>query len=225
MSLASRVTGRYFTDPEWESDFESLAFTAEALIAHPDPDDAELGRLSRRATAVLADWEEIDMAGRGARRAALNAAARVRAADVALDQSLTEFARDLLAHVHGDRNHELYTRLFPEPHEDVIELGVDAELPSATLLLMALDADPSLPAHLKSHHGALRVAVQLGTRALAERADTLADIGRHHARVEAWRDGAAAMMRNLHRWINNVGEARNMPPRWASAFFLVPPTA
>ncbi len=211
-------------DPDWQCEFESLAFTAEALLAHPEPDDQELGRLARRVASVLADWEEIDGGGRGLRRAAIYAAARVRAADVALDVAIGAFANDVLRVVSDDRGSDLYQRFFPEPHEDVIELGVDAALPAVMAITLALSADEAVSNDFGKHADDLRASMQLAHTALAERADVLADFGRHLARVEAWKESARATRRNLRRAIGALAEGRGLPPRWAAAFFPAPST-
>lgn len=207
-------------DPDWELQFESLAFTVEALLAHPEPDDQELGRLAARTTAVLADWEEIDADGRGLGRNALHAAARVRAADIALDHALGVFAADVLEAASGDRASELYGRFFPEAHEDVLEMGLDASLPVVMLGVLSLEQDSALPEGLRAHSTTLKDAVSLGNAALAERAEAFADLGRHQARVEAWKETAAATHRNLFRALTRLATARGLPERWASAFFL-----
>lgn len=207
-------------DPDWELEFESLAFTVEALLAHPEPDDQELGRLAARTTAVLADWEEIDADGRGLGRNALHAAARVRAADIALDHALGVFAEDVLQAAAGDRTSALYERFFPEPHEDLLEMGLDASLPVVMLGALALEQDSTLPEALRAHGATLKDAVALGNGALAERAESFADLGRHQARVEAWKETAAATHRNLRRTLGRLAAARGLPERWASGFFL-----
>jgi hypothetical protein len=212
------LTGIQFPDSTWESDFESLAFTVEALDVHVEREDPELARLAKRAMAVLADWEKIDLQGRACRRAVLNSKARVRGADVALDIAIGSFATDLLAHIKNDRSNALYTRFFPEPHEDAIDLGVDAEVPAATLVLIALDHDETLPNVLRKHHKPLRVAVQMGTGALQSRAEALAELGRHVARVEAWKESADAMRRTLARSLAQIAEKRRLPTRWVQAF-------
>ena len=211
-------------DPSWELDFCSLAFTAEALLAHPEPDDQPLGRLAARATSVLADWEEIDLDGRTLRRDAIHTAARVRAADIALEEALEVLVKDVLEVSAGARDHELYLRFFPEPHEDLIEMGLDASLPVVMGFVLALDQDESLPASIRAHEAALRAALQLGNSALADRAEALANLGRHQAREEAWRESAQAMRRNLYRALGRIAAERGLPRRWVRAFFLEVPT-
>jgi hypothetical protein len=217
--------GQNMHDAVWEAEFDALAFTAEALFAHPDPDDQELGQLARRVSSVLADWEEIDAAGRGLRRYAIHTAARVRAADAALDYALGLFAADLLKHTGSDRNHELYKRFFPELHEEVIEMGLDASLPIVMTVTLALDQDDSLPQALREHADELKTAVQMGNGSLAGRADALAELGRHQARVEAWKETALATHNNLFRAVGRIAEQRGLPRRWVRSFFLQPPPA
>ncbi|MBN2193013.1 MAG: hypothetical protein JW751_09375 [Polyangiaceae bacterium] len=211
-------------DRAWISEFESLAFTAEALFAHPEPDDQELGRLANRVTGVLADWEEIDADGRSLRREAIHAAAQVRAADIALEEGLVVLVADVLVATGGSREDLLFRRFFPEPLEDLLEMGLDASLPVVMGFILALDRDDSLPDAVRSHEESLRAAQILGNCALAARADALAALGRHHARVEAWRETAAATERNLFRALGRIAEARGLPRRWVRAFFLNPPS-
>ncbi len=215
-------TALHAVEPDWEAEFQSLAFTAEALLAHPEPDDQPLGRLASRTASVLADWEEIDLDGRALRRDAIHAAAKVRAADIALEEALGLLVQDVLDATGDDRNSDLYQRFFPEPHEDLIEMGLDASLPVVMGFLVALDQDDSLPEQVRAHEDTLRPALQLGNSALAERAEALANLGRHQARTEAWRETAAATRRNLHRALGRIAEQRNLPARWVDAFFLDP---
>lgn len=210
-------------DPHWEAEFQSLAFTTEALFAHPEPDDQPLGRLAARAASVLADWEEIDLDGRALRRDAIRAAARVRAADIAMEEALELLVKDVLATTEGNRESDLYLRFFPESHEDLIEMGLDASLPIVMGFLVALDQDDGLPERVRAHEDALRPALQLGNGALADRAEALANLGRHQARVEAWKETAVATRRNLYRALGRIAEQRGLPARWVRAFFLHPP--
>jgi hypothetical protein len=203
------------TDPSFTTMYETLTLTAEALKTHPE--DPELARLARWLGGALADWEAIEAAGLGLKKLSLQAAAHVRVADALLDHALGAFATALLDHLKGDTRSALYQRLFPEPHQDVIDLGLDAELPVAAHIVAALEHDEALAA-LKEHRAALGAVVALGTRALTTRADALANLGRHTARMQGWLESAGSMQAIVARTVTRVAEERKLSPRWARAF-------
>lgn len=198
-----------------ESAYESVAFTVEALAARAD--DAELTRLSDRVRGVLTDWENLESARRTLRRAALQASAQVRVADASLDASIGSFARDLVAAT--GRDSSLYQRFFPESHEEIIAMGLESELPVVTLVLAQLDASTDVPASLASHTDGLRAGLRLGNGALANRADALAELGRHTAREESWGETSLASLVSVRRSLEKIAATRGLAPSWVSAFF------
>ena len=199
---------------------DHVTFTVEALAAQPD--DAELTALSDRLDSILRDWSRIDAAGRTLERAVIRASAHVKVADATLDAALAAFAADLVTLVDNDTSHETYRRYFPEPHEDVIAMGLDSEVPEVTLIVHALDQQgDAAPEKLRAHLGALRAGLKLGNGALASRSDALADLGRHMARVEAWHETAAATLRSTHGVLARTAQKRGLPAAWADAFFNV----
>jgi hypothetical protein len=198
-----------------ESAYESVAFTVEALAARAD--DAELTRLADRVRGVLTDWENLDATRRSLRRAALQASAHVHVADATLDAAIAAFARDLVA-VAG-KDGALYQRFFPESHEEIIAMGLESELPVVTLVLALLDASTDLPAQLSGHTDTLRAGLRLGNGALANRADAMAELGRHGARQESWGETSLASQLSVRRSLEKLAAARALPPSWVSAFF------
>lgn len=197
---------------------DNVAYTYEALAAVPG--DAELSKLAARAGGLLRDWECIEADGDTLERAVIRATAHVRVADATLDAALTAFADDLVTLVDGNLSHALYEKFFPEPHEDVIAMGLDAEVPEVTLIVHALDAAPdAVPGKLHGHVEPLRAALRAGNAALAQRADALADMGRHMARVEAWHETAASALQALEARVARIATARNLPVQWAEAYF------
>ncbi len=197
-----------------ESAYESVAFTVEALAARAD--DADLTRLSDRLRGVLTDWENLDATRRTLRRAALQASAHVHVADASLDASIAAFARDLVA-VATDSDQ--YRKYFPEPHEEIIAMGLESELPVVTLVLAQLDASTDAPAALTAHTAALRAGLQLGNGALGNRADALADLGRHNAREQSWSETSLASLVSIRRALDKIAASRGLGPAWVSAFF------
>ena len=201
----------------WETAYESLAFTVDALGAYPA--DAELTKLAARVSAQLTDWEAIEADRRRLRRAVVTATARTRVADAQLDVAIGAFAADLLSLVGNDAEHGTYRKYFTEPHEDIIAMGLDSELPMVTLILHALDGTSDAPDKLLNHRSPLRSALQLGNGALAARSDALADLGRHSARIDAWRESADTTLHSLRRALARVAEERKHPGGWIDSFF------
>lgn len=198
-----------------ESAYESVAFTVEALSARAD--DAELTRLADRVRGVLTDWENLDASRRTLRRAALQASAQVHVADATLDSAIGAFARDLVAVTGKDSS--LYQRFFTESHEEIIAMGLETELPVVTLVLAQLDATTDVPAQLSGHTESLRAGLRLGNAALANRADALAELGRHGAREESWGETSFATLVSVRRALEKLAMSRALPPSWISAFF------
>lgn len=198
-----------------ESAYETVAFTVEALAARAD--DADLSRLADRVRGVLADWESLDSSRRALRRAALQASAHAHVADVTLDSALGAFARDLVAVTGTDS--ALYQRFFPESHEEIIAMGLESELPVVTLVLAQLDASTDIPAELTAHTTTLRAGLRLGNAALANRADAMADLGRHGAREESWGEASLASLVSVRRALEKTAATRGLPLSWISAFF------
>lgn len=201
---------------EWDAAYESVAFTLEALRAYEDP---ALGPLAARLGVVVRDWHGINGKGLELRHEAVAAEARVAVADALLDGALERFAGALLEHTQGSREHELYKRLFPAPHEEVVALGLDAEVPVVTLIAQTLEQEEGLPDGLRSHREPLRAALQRGTAALSGRPTALANLGRHAARMEAWLEHAANSRQSIHRSLRAVAEQRRLPARWVQGFF------
>jgi hypothetical protein len=197
---------------------DHVAFTVEALAALPG--DADLTKLSDRVAGLLTDWEGIETEGRRLERAVIRSSAQVKVADATLDAALAAFASDLLTHVNHDTSHATYTTYFTEPHEDVIAMGLDTEVPEVTLIVHTLDQQgEAAPPVLRAHLEPLRAGLKLGNGALAARSDALADLGRHMARVEAWHESAAATLRSVHGALTRLAQKRGLPASWPDAFF------
>ncbi len=201
----------------WEAAYESLAYTVEALGAAAG--DPELAKLRARLPAQLADWEGIERDRRRLRRVVIAATASAHVADALLDVALGAFATDLLGVVAGDPSSGMYTRFFTIPHEEVIAMGLDSELPMVTLILDILDRGTDVPDILGHHRAPLRAALQLGHQALAARSDALADTGRHSGRMESWLDGTETTLVNLRHALARLAAQRYAPGTWAEAFF------
>lgn len=201
----------------WEEAYEELAYTAFALRTQVD--DPPIAKLHTEVVGVLGDWERIEADRRQLRGAAIAARANVRVADAALDLVLHKLAETILQETDDDPEAELYTRFFPEPHERVIALGLDAELPIASAAMAQLDEGEAVPEPLMAHVSPLRSCLTLGNAALAARADAYAGLGRLQARIEAWMETADATARNVHADLTALGDARGLSYRWTSSFF------
>lgn len=201
----------------WDEAYEELAFTAFALATQAD--DPELARMAIEVRGVLADWEQIEADRRRLRGAAIAARAHARVADAALDLVLTKIAETILKETGGSAEHALYRRFFPEPHERVIALGLDAELPIAGAAMAQLDEGEAVPAALAAHGAPLRACLAVGHAAIHGRAEAYAELGRLEARVEAWLETAEATLRNVHGDLTTLGDRRGLSYRWTASFF------
>ncbi|MBX3275447.1 MAG: hypothetical protein KF729_34625 [Sandaracinaceae bacterium] len=204
-------------DPEWEEAYEGLAFSAFALATQAD--DPELGKLATEVRGLLGDWEQVEGDRRRARADAIAARAHVAVADAALDLALTRIAEAILAETSGSREHGLYRRFFPEPHERVIALGLDAELPIAAAAMAQLDEGEAVPDALKAYVETLRRCLAMGNASLGARAECYANLGRLESRVEAWLETADATTRNVHGDLTRIADERGLPYHWVASFF------
>ena len=210
-------------EPLWEDAYEELAYTAFALGTQAG--DAAIAPLFTEVRGVLADWERIELDRRSLRGVAIASRAHVRVADAALDVMLGKIAEAVLEETGGDRSDALYTRFFPQPHEQVIALGLDGELPVAGVCMAQLDAakeegGEAVSDAIAAHAEQLRACLTVGNQALSARADAYADLGRLEARVEAWLEGASAVARHVHHTLSELGEARGLGYRWTATFFV-----
>lgn len=204
-------------EPAWEDAYESLAYTAFALATQAA--DGPIARMLAEVRGVLGDWDRIETDRRMTRGDAIASKAAVRVADAALDMTLQRLAESVLETTDGDRNAPLYRRLFPQPHERLIALGLDGELPSASVAMAVIDEADDVPAAVVAHGDALRRCLAAGNQALGARAESYAALGRLEARVEAWHETAAAVRHAIREELGAIGERRGLPARWADSFF------
>lgn len=200
-----------------EADCDTVAFTIAALAANPA--DNDLVRLSHRLAPLLIEWDSLDATRRRLHRAVIASTAQTRVADATLDAAIEAFANDLLETVHGDHDNNLYKLFFTEPHEDIVAMGLDSEVPVVTLLVTALESTPDLSPKLKAHLEPLRNGLRLGNSALVGRADALGELGRHIARELAWAESAESSLGSVHRALERLADTRDLPPSWPDAFF------
>ena len=201
-------------DAGWDDVFEDLLFTAAALATQAD--DPALAPLLQRVEAALAEQRAVDADRQRLRAQAIAARARVAVADAALDHQLARFAKALVRE--SEPGSEGYVRFFPEPHEDVIALGLDAELPVATLIAELLADEESCSEALRAHAPGVQQAVRLGNVALSDRAEAYAALGRLEARIEAWRETAAATKASVRRRLGALAEEQGLDGRWVASF-------
>ena len=181
--------------------------------------DPELGDLFQDVRGVLAEWEAIEADRRRLRARAIEARAHVRVADAALDRTLNRLAAAILEEVDGDREDPLYQRFFPEDHEHVVALGLDGELPAATLAMAQLDEGGDYPDPLVAFIASLRASLSAGNQALTARAEAYADLGRLQARVEGWLETAGAVRATVQNAIGAIAEERELGERFSASFF------
>jgi hypothetical protein len=195
---------------EWTQMHDALAYAAFALATQAD--DESLATVYHKIASELGQWEQLEGERRRLAREAIAARAHVRMADAALDHVLHRLAA--AAKEHG----AIYARLFPEGHEEVIELGLDGELPAAAIAMTVLDEEGT-PAPLKAHAAHLRQALAVGHGALSARADTYAARGRLEARMEACLEDGQGLLRATKSALEKIAKERRLPARWVDAFF------
>jgi hypothetical protein len=198
----------------WEATWAALAQAAFALDAVSD--DEAIAPLIRRVNASLREWNDIESQRLRLRTAALNVTARVRVADAALDHRIESLASVVIAS-HGGRDGARYKALFPEPHEDIVALGLDAEVPAATLVLAELEKSKDLAENLQAEIDPLRTALQVSNRALIDRGEVYSSLGALQARVEAWLDSASILHDHVLGELGTIAKNRGLPLRWVDA--------
>jgi hypothetical protein len=198
----------------WEATWASLTQAAFALDTVSD--DEALAPVSRRVQASLREWAELEAQRLRLRAAALGASARIRVADAALDHRIEALASSLIES-HGGEKGERYRALFPEPHDGIVALGLDAEVPAVTLVLSELERAQDLPEDLRAHIEPLRTALQVSNRALMDRGEVYAALGSLQARVEAWLDSADVLREHVDDTLGMIAKERGLPLRWIDA--------
>lgn len=198
----------------WDAAWAALTRSAFALDSVSD--DPVIQPLARRVSAALHEWSEIESRRLQLRTATLAIAARIRVADAALDHRIESLANVVIAS-HGGRDGARYKSLFPEPHEGIVALGLDAEVPAATLVLSELERTQNLPADLAEELEPLRTALQVSNRALVERGEVYASLGSLQARVEAWLDSARVLREHVESELGVIAKNRGLPSRWIDA--------
>ncbi len=201
----------------WEDAYEQLSFTAYALRSQAA--DEELTELFDDVRGVLADWEAIEADRRALRARAIEARAMVRVADAALDRTLARVGETLLELTEGDRDHDLYRRFFPEDHERLVSLGLEGELPGASLVMAQLDEGGEIPDPLVAFIAPMRACLTAAHQAITGRAESYAGLGRLQARVEAWLETAGAVRANTQNALDELAEERGLSDRFAASFF------
>jgi hypothetical protein len=198
----------------WEAAWASLTRAAFALDTVSD--DEALQPIERAVSTALREWSELESRRVQLRTAALAVAARIRVADAALDHRIESIANVVIAS-HGGRDGEQYKKLFPAAHEGVVALGLDAEVPAATMILSELERTQNLPSDLAEELEPLRTALQVSNRALLERGDVYALLGSLQARVEAWLDSARVLHDHVAAELGILAKNRGLPSRWVEA--------
>lgn len=198
----------------WEATWAALTQAAFALDAVSD--DEAIAPLLRRVQASLREWNDIEAQRLRLRTAALGVTARIRVADAALDHRI-ESLGNLVIDSHGGRDGARYKSLFPEAHEGIVALGLDSEVPAATLVLSELERAQDLPANLQAEIEPLRTALQVSNRALIERAEVYGSLGLLQARVEAWLDSAEVLHDHVLSELGAIAKQRGLPLRWVDA--------
>jgi len=187
------------------SNFEKLPVSEKLL--------APLRKLLEEHTKIATERTELQ-------RRAIEADAICSTADGLLDSLLNACATSILALTDNKRDHELYKKLFSIDHEDVIELGVDGELPVATLIQQLLETDASIPEKLKSDFKVpLLNAIKHANTGIGARSETFAALGRNLARCEAWAESASAAMRIVARHLNAYADSTGLSEHWFGSFF------
>lgn len=206
------LTGRH----AWLHARGELVHLGAALATQADV--PPLDRLLRRVRGELEEWQQIEADGEDLRHLATAACARVAVADAALDHRLARLGDALIANGEPER----YARFFPEPHEEVIALGLACELPAAMLAaerLAEAGSEDGGSELAETHLEPLRAAIQLGTVALSDRAHAYAELGRHQARLEAWLESHGAIVATTRATLARVAGERGLSERWVRAFF------
>ncbi len=200
-----------------ESSFETVLYTVEALAARAQT--PELVKLSQRVGTLLGDWETLHAERRRVRHNVVRANAQVHAADATLDASIHAFAREVLALVEGNAGHELYKKFFFEPHDEIIAMGLDAELPVVTLLVHTLEHTDELPGRLRGHLEPLRAGLRMGNGALGDRGEAFAELGRIAARELAWSETAKSTLASVRRTLTRMAGEQGHTSAWVESFF------
>jgi hypothetical protein len=145
------------------------------------------------------------------------AQARVDAANAALDEVTTDYARDLL-YVVRDRESPRFRRYFAVAPNELVRLGLQSQIEKTRTwpALLAAETDATLSAYAER----FRAAIEEGDAALEERRNAAAARATHRVEVILpLFDDVNAARQSLYGLLLQRGVERKRDRQWAASFF------
>lgn len=148
-------------------------------------------KLKRALLTQLDRWNAIEIVRRAAEDAVVGANARVAWADHVLDKTVRAFANELLHDVGGDATKRGFSSYFSEPPNEVIRMGLEAEIDRCEEFDVVAEKVPLSKAS-EAKLDAVREAIKTGKVALARRRDAYNAQAQASLDIASWKESANA---------------------------------
>jgi hypothetical protein len=195
--------------------WDDLVFLEAALLAGPGT-----ALLAARVGEHLERHDVVAAAYKAGRRALLQASARARMADEALDDELRTLHSAALHATRQDHTAPAYVTLFPDGLSWLLRHGLEQQVALAAGIVDRLGLRLYDEAFRAAHVPALEAAIAAGREALEAR--RRAETRRESARLEvqAWKEEANALRLGVFSELLAVAARERRGRAWAEAFFM-----
>lgn len=206
----------------WDDIYNYIAYVEIALSLAADDGDKELAALLPPVRKLLARWEALDADRRGQKSQVIRANALVGLRNVELDAVTTLLHNAVLSEAGLDRKAPLFTRLFPRPLSQVVNMALEAQLGVSRTLLHKL-AQTETPAPLrKAHEKPLKDSIAAGEAAIQNREAARAATQAMTTQIAALRDEANNVLLTTEGHLKALAGKRNLGTSYVNAFFPAP---
>lgn len=213
----ARGEWQYDDETSWEAARRDLRNTATTVAA-----SRQHGKQSKALAAHLAQWDSIDSARRAADDGVVDANARVRWVDYALDTATEGFARELLHAAGGDREALVFRQFFPEPPSEVVRLGLESEL-AVVARWFTLRSEVKLDKASTERLDAVEAFVAEGREALAGREQAAQQVVRVGLQIARWKEDANGLRRSVASALESYAVEQKLSRDYSDLFFLPSP--
>lgn len=203
----------------WDDIYNYIAYVEIALSLAADNGDKELAALVPPMRKLLARWETLDGERRSQKSALIRANALVGLRDAELDEVTTRLHNEVLIAAGLNRKAPLFTRLFPKPLSQVVNMALEAQLGVGRTLLHQL-AQTDTPAPLrKAHEKPLKDSLAAGEAAIKNREAARATSQAMATQITSLREEANNALLTIEGNLKTLAGKRALGPGYVNAFF------
>lgn len=206
----------------WNDIYNYIAYVEIALSLAADDGDKEVAALLPPARKLLARWEVLDAERRGRQSEIIRANALVGLRDVELDGVTTRLHNEVLSAASLNRKAPLFTRLFPRPLSQVVNMALEAQLGVGRTLLHQLgQAETPMPLR-KAHEKLLKDSIAAGEAAIKNREAARAAGQAMATQIAALREEANNALLTIEGQLKALAGKRGLGTGYVNAFFPAP---